>query len=212
MRQVGDLGEEGIVPAGRLCTALDDMARGNRTRERVVVRGFPAEVGRGGADDHRRVGDATRHNHVGAVAQAVGDTPRPEVRVGRQRCAESKLLGPSDQVVALHVGDVDRQVEPLGQLPHRDCQPGGVQPARVGDDAHTAIERRAQAVLELHQERLGIAAVGRLGAVAGKDQHGQLGEVVAGQVVQVAAGEHLAHRHQPVAVEARAVADADWTR
>ncbi len=222
MGEVGDLGEEGVVPAGGLCAALDDVTGGHRTRERVVIRWRPAEVGRGGADDHRRVGDATRHHHVGAVAQAVGDAPRPEVRVGRQWCAparcrrhcgsETQLLGAPDQVVTLDVGDVDRKTEPLGQRPHRGGQPGGVQPTRVGDDPHTAIERSAQAVFELGQECLGVAAVRRLGAVAGQNQHGQLGEVVAGQVVQVAAGKHLAHRRQPVAVEARAVADADGTR
>ena len=44
--------------------------------------------------------------------------------------------------------------------------------------------------------------------VAAQDQHGEFGQVVAGEVVQLAAGQHLPHRRQPVAVEPRAVADA----
>ena len=89
------------------------------------------------------------------------------------------------------------------------ASPAGFSPPALATIRTPRSSAGAKALLELGQERLGIAAFGRLGAVAGEDQHGQLGEVVAGQVVEVAAGEHLAHRGEPVAVEARAVADAD---
>ena len=44
----GDLGEERVVAAGGLHPALDDVARGDRTGELVVVVAAPAEVGGGG--------------------------------------------------------------------------------------------------------------------------------------------------------------------
>ena len=187
------------------------MARGDRARQRVVVGARPAEVRRGGPDDHRGVGDPAGDHDVGAGTQAIDDAPRPEISVGRQRRAEPEFLGPRQRSSPSTWATLTSRPEPLGQLAHRDGQPGGVEPARVGDDPHAPVQCGAQAVLELREERLGIAAVGRLRAVAGEDQHGQLGEIVAGEVVQVAAREHLAHRRQPVSVEARAVADADRT-
>ena len=107
------------------------------------------------------------------------------------------------------MGHPHGDAEPLGQRSHSGGQARRVQAAGVGDDPHAPVDRGAQALLELRQEGLGVAAVGRLGPVAGEDQHGQLGEIVAGEVVQFAAGQHLPHRREPVAVEPRAVADAD---
>jgi hypothetical protein len=45
--------------------------------------------------------------------------------------------------------------------------------------------------------------------VAAEDEHGQLGEVVAGEDVELAAGEHLADGVEPVAVEPGGVADTE---
>ena len=45
----GDLGEEREVAAGRLRPAFDDVARGHRTGEPVVIVAGPAEVGGGRA-------------------------------------------------------------------------------------------------------------------------------------------------------------------
>ena len=60
---------------------------------------------------------------------------------------------------------------------------------------------------ELTQERLGVAAVGVLHPVAAQDEHGQLGQVVTGQEVQFAAGQHLLHGREAITVEAGAVPD-----
>ena len=86
-------------------------------------------------------------------------------------------------------------------------QPGRVQPAGVGDDGDapsTAVPRHS---LQLAQERPRIAEGRVAQAVAAEDQHGQLGQVVAGQHVQLAAREHLGPRVEPVAVEAGRVSD-----
>ena len=87
MGEVGDLGEERIVTAGGLRPALDDVARGDRARQPVVVGATPAVVCGGRPDDDRRVGDAAGDDDVRAGVQAVDDAPRSEVGVGRQRRA-----------------------------------------------------------------------------------------------------------------------------
>ena len=120
------------------------------------------------------------------LPQAVDDAPRAEVSVGRQWATEPQLRGSRQQVVALHMSHAHRHPEPLGQCPHRGGQAGRVESACVGDDAHADVVRQAEAVLELGQKCLRIAPLGRLRPVAGQDQHRQLGQIVAGQIVQLA--------------------------
>ena len=91
------------------------------------------------------------------------------------------------------MGHAQRHPQPVGQSPDRGGQAGRVQAAGVGDDAHPVLVSQAQTFLELGQESLGIAAFGALHPVSTQDEHGQFGEVVAGQVIQLAAGEHLSH-------------------
>ncbi|SHW48737.1 Uncharacterised protein [Mycobacteroides abscessus subsp. abscessus] len=177
------------------------MARGDRAGERVVVGSGPAEVRGGRSDDHRGVGDPAGDDDVGAGLQTVHDAPRAEVGVGGQWGAEAELAGTRHEVVALDVCHVDRQPELVGQGAYRCCQAGRIEAAGVGDDLHALVQGQAQRLLQLTQEGLGVAEVGVLGPVPREDQHGQLGEVVAGQVVQLTPGEHLVHRRQPVAIE-----------
>ena len=110
-------------------------------------------------------------------------------------------------VVALHVRDGGVEAEPAGDLAQSIREAGRVEAAGVGDDLHAALEREPEAVLDLADEGAGVAEAGVLELVAAEDEHGELGEVVAGDDVQLAALELLAHRAEPVAVEAGAVAD-----
>ena len=204
--------KEREVAAGRLNPAFDDVARGHGTGETVVIVAGPAEVRGGRPDDDRCVGHPAGDDDVGAAFEAVDDAPRAEVGVGRQRSPETQLAGPRRQVVALDMGDLGVEAEPFGERADSGGQARRVQPAGVRDDPDALVECGAQALLELGQEGLGISAVRGFGAVAGQDQHGQLGEIVAGDVVQVAAGQHFAHCRVTVAVEPRAIADAHRRR
>src|SRR6185437_14882429 len=65
-----------------------------------------------------------------------------------------------------------------------------------------------EAALHLAQERLGVAGLRVLQPVPAEDEHGELGQVVAGQDVEGAAVEHLLPGVEAVAVEAGGVADA----
>ena len=144
------------------------------------------------------------------AAERRGDAEAAQVGVGRQR-----LVAPPDpraeraHVVAVDVGDAGREPLPCCDLADPRGEPGGVETAGVADDPHAALEREAEAVLDLAREGAGVPQGGVLQLVAAEDQHRQLGEVVAGQHVERTALEHLPHRREPVAVEARAVADPE---
>ena len=86
---------------------------------------------------------------------------------------------------------------------------GRVEAAGVADDLDAAVERLAQTGLELLEEGPRVPEGRVLQPVPAEDQHGQLGQVVAGQHVERTAGEHLVDRAEPVAVEAGRVADPD---
>ncbi len=218
----GDLGQrepEGTVPVGQaeeaaevaargLGAALEDVAGDDGARELVVLLGCPAVVRDRGPDDQRGVGDPAGDDHVGAAAQGGGDAEAAEVGVGRERAVPEAERA---QVVALDVGDGRVEAEAAGDLAEALGEAGGVEAAGVGDDPHAALEGETEAVLDLADEGAGVAERGVLHGVATEDEHRQLGEVVAGEDVQRPALQHLAHRGQPVAVEAGAVADPQGT-
>ncbi len=80
--EVVDLGEEGVVAAGRLGAALDDVAGDRGTGEGVEVGATPSEVRRRRTDDERSVGDAAGDDDVGAAFETGDDAPGAEVGVG----------------------------------------------------------------------------------------------------------------------------------
>src|SRR5690606_41627107 len=65
-----------------------------------------------------------------------------------------------------------------------DALPIWVDAARVGDDLDLLLQGQREAVLELAEEGLGVTELGALHPVAAEDEHGQLGEVVAGEDVR----------------------------
>ncbi len=205
--RIGDLFEERIVTAAGLRTALDDVARDDRAGQRVVVGRTPAEVCDRRPDDERGIGHPSGDDDLSAAAQALGDAEGAQIGVGGERVAERELAAAGTQVVALDVSDCDVEPERLGQSAHCRGEPGRVQAAGVRDDRDAVLERRAEGVLELAQEGLGVAQRLVAGAIARQDEHRELGEVVAGQHIERAAGEHLVHGRGTIAVEAGAVAD-----
>ena len=205
------VGEAGEVAAGGLGAALDDVAGDDRAGQRVEVVAAPAVVGDRRADDHRRVGDPAGDDDVGTLVQRLGDAERTEVGVGGEHVAELELVGALAQVVTFDVGDDDVDALLGGDLPELLREPGRVESTGVGDDLDALLLGEGQAVGHLPDERLGVAGRRVLHHVATEDEHRQLGEVVAGQVVELAALEHLAHRRQAVAVVAGAVPDPHGT-
>ena len=97
-------------------------------------------------------------------------------------------------------------LNPAG-LAARLGETGRVQAAGVRHQTHLPLQSKAQTLLGLPEERACVPEGRVPHPIFPEDQHRELGEVVAGEYVEGAALEHLAHRREPVAVEARAVAD-----
>ena len=81
------------------------------------------------------------------------------------------------------------------------AQARGIEAAGIDDDPHPAVHGEPEAFLHLPQECLGVPSFRILEPVAGEDEHGQLGEVVAGEHVELTTIQHLTHGGEPVAVE-----------
>ena len=182
-----DLGEAGEVAAGGLGAALDDVPGHDGAGQRVEVVASPAVVRDRRPDDHRRVGDPAGDHDVGPAVQGLGDAEGAEVRVGGEDVAELELLGPLAQVVALDVRHHDVDALLGRDLAELLRQPGRVEAAGVGDDLDALLLGEGEAVGHLPHERLGVAGRRVLHPVAAEDEHGELGEVVAGQVVEAPA-------------------------
>ena len=90
-----------------------------------------------------------------------------------------------------HVGDGRRQPELLGDLGDGLGAAVGVEAAGVGHHLDAAVEAGAHDLLHLGDEGAGVAAAGPLGPGAGEDQHGELGQPVAGEHVDGPALDHL---------------------
>ena len=189
------------VPHSMTCPATTAPASASKSVAR------PAEVRGGRADDQRGVGDPAGDHDVRARVQALDDAPAAEVGVGGQRALEAQLLrgrsSPSTWATFT--------ATPVRRASSRiaSARPAGLSPPALVTILTPLVGGEAEAVLELAQERPGVAAAGVLHPVAAEDEHGQLGEVVAGEDVELAAGEHLLHGGEPVAVEPGRVADAD---
>src|SRR6185437_9666122 len=213
----GDLGREAVVAAGRLRAALDDVPGGDRSGQGVPVVVAPVVPPGGGPGDQARVGDPGADHHVGAGLERRGDAPAAEVGVGgdhgqvrfgqRQPGVEvGKLVARPlevaegrDQVVAGDPGDAGVQAQPGGELGDLCGQAPGVEAAGVGDDLDAAVQAGAQDVFQLLEERGRVAQGGVLAAGLPQDQHGEFGQVVAGEHVD-RASERLTGGGQAVAV------------
>lgn len=202
------LPEEGVVASGGLGSAFEDVAGHHGAGEGVEVGRAPAEVGGGRSGHQGGVGDPAGDDEVGAAAQALGDAEGAEVGVGRQQALrQAELGGAGQQIVSLDVADPQRAALVGGEFAQRVGEPGGVEAAGVHHDPHPPVQGQAEAVVHLAQEGPGVAEARILQAVPGEDQHGEFGEVVAGEDVQRAIGEHLPDGREAVTVEARSIAD-----
>jgi hypothetical protein len=203
------------------------VAGHHRPSQPVPVVGGPAEAPGGRPDDQGGVGHPAADDHVGTGLQRGHDPPRaqvgvgchrrhpgrdqrlPGVDVGQELPGRLQLAEAVEQVVALDVGDAHRQPEPPGQGPQLGGQPGRVEPAGVGHHLDPVVHDQAEALLHLVEEA-GRVPLGRVAAARPpKDQHGQLGQVVAGEHVDRAALQQLPRRAPAVAVEPGAVGDAE---
>ena len=118
----------------------------------------------------------------------------------------------AEDVVAFDVRDPQVVTVACDQFAGRGGQPGGVEPAGVDDEPDPVRDEVLERRVEVLQEGRRVALGAVLGARLAEDQHRDLGEVVTGEDVDAAGSRHVGHGRSPVAVEARAVPDADRCR
>ena len=168
------------------------MARNHRAGEAIpVVRG-PIPPPCSGPHHERSIGDPRAHHHIGPGSERGSDTPATEVGVGRDRRAQQRRAGvevrelraqPIDtahQVVALHMGHVHREAELGGDLAHSLGATRRIQPTGIGDHLDAAVDAGTEHLFHLREEGAGIPQLGVAGALLVEDEHGELGQPVAG--------------------------------
>ena len=111
-----------------------------------------------------------------------------------QAAVRSERLPGGQQVITGDGADPHLNPEALRDLAHRGREPAGIEPSGLGNDSHPALERIGQAFFELLDERAGIPGLGVLGQLPPENQHGELGQVIAGDHIDRTAVELLAHR------------------
>ncbi len=226
MFQPGHLGEEGIVSPGGLRAALDHVTGDDGTGQGVPV-GLRPPVVPGGRPHHQRgIGHSRADHHVGTRSERLDDGPGTEIGVGRDHLARcfvkvvcgvqvgqgvagrGQLVDAGEEVVAFDVGHRHRKPQAFGQETDLVGQSRRIEAAGVGHHLDAAVDAGAEHLLHLGQEGVG-AAPGRVALEPlPQDEHGQLGQPVPGEDVDGTALHHLAGGRQAVAVEARAVGDA----
>ena len=122
----------------------------------------------------------------------------------------AQIVDAVHQVVAIDVRHLHVEPQPGGDLAYLIGAAGRVQAARIGDHLNAALDACGEHLFHLAQEGAGITQFGVAQSLLVQDQHGQLGQPVPGEHVDVAAVDHLARSGKAVAEEPAAVRDTYW--
>ena len=185
----------------------------------------PAVVPRGGAADDSGIGDPSGDDNVGAGVQRFDDPPAAQISVGgqgridverparvgeRSQCSGRRQLGhATHQVVTTDPRDVGGQAQASSDFTDSVGTSGRVQATGVRYHFDATIQTGAHDLFHLSDERSGVASGRVLHLGPGQDQHGQLGQPIAGQHVDRTVVDHLGRGAEAIAIKARTVCDTD---
>ena len=223
------LAKEGVVTAGHLRAALDDVTSDNATREGVEVVSAPLVMPGRRTANERRVGDATGDDDVGTHRQRLGNAKAAQVGVGRDEsrdvtdwftgfevcqidASSLQFFQAPHEVVAVDVRDHGRETERGGDLGDGLGAALGVEASGIGDDLDASLQAGAHDLFHLGHKGSGVpdTRVFRLGPR--QDEHGQLGQPVARQNVDGTVVDHLVCGRKTITEETRTVGDSQWRR
>ena len=217
-----------VQTAGGLTAALDGVRDDGGHPEPLPVVERPAElvderpeverdVGHPAADDDVRAQVERLDDPLAAgVDRGVGEPVADRVELGAgvevvegdSRAVE--VVDPVLDVVAEDHGDPDAgEAELVGQRADGPRRGPGVRAAGVGDDLHPLLHAGGEGAAQQVDDVARVAPLGVGCALLREDRHGQLGEVVAAEVVDVAALDHLDRGTHAVAPERHARAEPD---
>ncbi len=193
----------------------------HRPGELIPIAALPAVVPRRRSAHHRGVGHTPGHDDIRTLLQRVDDSPATEVGIGCQkvRAVADRLAGlevsqlaagnqvrqPRHEVVAAHVRDLRSETELVGDFRNRVGAAVGIETTGVGNDLDTALQAGTHDLFHLRHEGARIATARTLHPRPRQNQHGELGEPIAGQHIDRPTLDHLTRRRNPVAVEPGAI-------
>ena len=174
------------------------------------------------AQRHGRIDAAAGDHHVGALGQRPRDREAAEIGVhagdalgqlgAGVHLADvglAQLLDARLQVVAQHQRDLERHARRLAGLQHGVAAGLRVHAAGIGDDLDLPVGDLLGQRPEHRDEIRRIARLRVAQLLRRHDRHGDLGEIVAHQVVDLAVAHELRGGGLGVAPEAGMAADAD---
>ena len=217
----GHAGPIGVVAAGGLRAAFDQVAGEAALRQLVQVVGGPTEARDQRSQRHRAVHAASGDHDVGARGQRCGDGEGAQVGVGAhdlggESCAGEHLLRAGraqrldlrHQVVAEDGGDLQVHALGRGRSDERIAAGRRVHPAGIGHHLDAARLQLLHQGLHGGDEvrRVALRRIFRTGA--DQQRHRDLGQVVEDQHVNVAVLDQLCSGKLGVAPEAGGAADA----
>ena len=225
VRPVGHRVPVGEETARSLTAAFDDVASETACGEPIVVVRRPAELVHQHAQGDGRVDAPTGDHHVGPRIQCRLDRQGTEVRIRRDDALGewhaalqlahgllrlSQLRDEWHDVVTGDHGDLHVDPQFLGE--GLKCRRAGlrVDAARIADHADPTLDDVLQDGAHGHGHEVGrVAERGVLLPRRGQDRHGQFGQIVEDQIVDLPAGNELRRTHAAVAPESRGSTNAD---
>ncbi len=155
------------------------------------------------ADDDTGVGDATGHHDVGTGSSGIPRFPMHRgMRLPSAGCrGRVRLPCRGGRRRPRRRSSRRNRASPNASTSPRGLSPPAL--ATIFTPLSSASPRQSSAC---RRKVLAVATGRVLHSVASEDEHGQLGEVVTGEVVEVSSFEHLPHRGQSISVETGAVA------
>ena len=210
----------GVVAAGDLAAALEQVPHHRAGGKAVPVARIPAECVHGGREKQRGIGDAPGKDDVGTGFQRGQQCLGAEIGIGRDEPgvigdASAGLqdavvrLEQSKHVVAGHRRHLERDAAALCDRQH-GCRAGhGVGRAHVGKQTHALPLRHRQQALHASRKERVVAVVRILQLAQLRQRDGALGEALEAEVGEPGTlGEH--HRRlEPVARESGPRTDTD---
>src|SRR5450759_2385830 len=205
-----------------LAASLDDVAGEAAGSETTVIVLAPAELVDERPQRHRAVDAATGDDHVGAGGERARDRNRTQIGVGgkdflRQLGAGVHFAHPGraqfrharQHVVALDDGDPEFHAGFRGQFAERRGAAGGIHAARVAHHLDALVADVADDAFHGHIDEIGgIARIRCFGARRRQNGHGELGQIVEHQVIDLPAAHQLRAGNRTVAPEAGGANDA----
>ena len=224
MRPIGHRVPVGVQSARGLAATFNDVTHQASCSQQIQRVAAPAELVHQDPQCHGGIHTAPGDDHLRPGVQGRLDRQRAQIGVGRQdlrrqwraalhfthrRGRRAQLINQWHDVVARDHGNVERHALLHGQCRQRRSAGVRVDAARVADDPNAVCHHVLQHRFHGHRDEIrGVTQLGLFLARAGQNGHGQLGQIVKHQVVNLSAGDQLRRADAAVAPKPASAANS----